>query len=140
MAAQTHCWLLPPMATWYRTRPGIAIWARQSPLSGEWRWRTVATSANGQPALAFYAWDEAERAYLRFALNVLTFRGRAGWVWTIWAGIMGFLFGGLFLATGSLIGPLLAHVAINVLTNYFNNVAETTLDFPAAALLEPATV
>lgn len=41
-------------------------------------------------------------------------RGRAGLVWTIWATIMGFLFGGLFLATGSLLGPILAHVAINV--------------------------
>ena len=35
----------------------------------------VRTTANGQPALAFYAWDEDERAYLPFALNVLTFRG-----------------------------------------------------------------
>ena len=34
-----------------------------------------ATRANGQPALAFYIWDEDEQAYLPFALNVLTFRG-----------------------------------------------------------------
>jgi len=32
--------------------------------------------ANGQPALAFYAWDERERSHLPFALNVLTLRGR----------------------------------------------------------------
>jgi RNA polymerase sigma-70 factor (ECF subfamily) len=75
MLADDATFAMPPMATWYRTRPGIAIWARQSPLSGDWRWRAVATRANGQPALAFYAWDEDERAYLRFALNVLTFRG-----------------------------------------------------------------
>jgi len=38
--------------------------------------RNVSTlSANGQPALAFYIWDEDEQAYMPFALNVLTFRG-----------------------------------------------------------------
>jgi hypothetical protein len=46
-------------------------------------------------------------------------RGRAGVVWTIWAGIMGFLFGGLFLATGSLLGPILAHAGINVVNLRF---------------------
>ena len=41
-------------------------------------------------------------------------RGRAGWVWTGWATLMGVVFGALFLATGSLLGPLVAHAAINV--------------------------
>jgi hypothetical protein len=45
-------------------------------MSGAWRWRAVLTRANGQPALAFYSWDEREAAYLAFALNVLTLRGR----------------------------------------------------------------
>ena len=66
---------MPPLATWYSTRPGIAIWAAASPLSGAWRWRTVRTRANGQPALAFYSWDDAAGAYLPFALNVVGFRG-----------------------------------------------------------------
>jgi RNA polymerase sigma-70 factor (ECF subfamily) len=66
---------MPPLATWYSTRDGVATWARLSPLSGAWRWRTVQTTANGQTALAFYSWDEAAGAYLPFALNVLTFRG-----------------------------------------------------------------
>jgi hypothetical protein len=34
-----------------------------------------AQRANGQPALAFYSWDEDARAYLPFALNVMSFRG-----------------------------------------------------------------
>jgi len=38
------------------------------------------------------------------------------------------------------LAEVVAEVARNVLTNYFNNVAETTLDFPAATPLEPATV
>ena len=41
-------------------------------------------------------------------------RGRTGWIWSGWAAGMGLLFGGLFLATGSLLGPVVAHVAINV--------------------------
>jgi len=41
-------------------------------------------------------------------------RGRAGWVWAGWATLMGLVFGALFLATGSLLGPLVAHAAINV--------------------------
>ena len=44
-------------------------------MSGAWRWRAVLTRANAQPALAFYAWDEREAAYLPFALCLLTFRG-----------------------------------------------------------------
>ena len=38
------------------------------------------------------------------------------------------------------IAEVIAEVALNVLTNYFNNVAETTVDFPAAAPLEAAGV
>lgn len=41
-------------------------------------------------------------------------RGPARWVWAGWATIMGLLFGGLFLATGSLLGPVVAHAAINI--------------------------
>jgi uncharacterized protein len=41
-------------------------------------------------------------------------RGRAGWIWAGWATVMGLLFGGLFLATGSLLGPIAAHAVINV--------------------------
>lgn len=40
--------------------------------------------------------------------------GRGRWVWAVWATVMGILFGALFLATGSLLGPLFAHAAINV--------------------------
>lgn len=76
MLAEDATFSMPPLATWYRTREGIASWASLSPMSGDWRWRTVFTRANGQPALAFYAWDEPSHAYLPFALNVLSFRGK----------------------------------------------------------------
>jgi RNA polymerase sigma-70 factor (ECF subfamily) len=74
MLTEDATFAMPPLATWYQGRDGIATWATLSPLSGQWRWRTILTRANGQPALAFYAWDEAQQAYLPFALNVLSFR------------------------------------------------------------------
>jgi uncharacterized protein len=42
-------------------------------------------------------------------------RGPSGRVWSVWAAVMGLLFGGLFVLTGSLVGPIAAHVLINVL-------------------------
>jgi RNA polymerase sigma-70 factor (ECF subfamily) len=66
---------MPPLATWYTPRDTIATWASNYSMSGEWRWRGVLTSANAQPALAFYAWDDSAGAYLPFALNVLSLRG-----------------------------------------------------------------
>jgi RNA polymerase sigma-70 factor (ECF subfamily) len=75
MLAEDATFAMPPLASWYQGREEIATWATNWPLSGEWRWRTVFTRANGQPALGFYAWDEEAKAYLPFALNVLTLRG-----------------------------------------------------------------
>ena len=46
-------------------------------------------------------------------------RGRTGWIWASWATVMGLLFGAIFLATGSLLGPIGAHVAINVMNLRF---------------------
>src|SRR4051812_3378491 len=75
MLAEDATFAMPPLASWYQGREGISIWATNSPMSGDWRWRSVYVRANGQPALGFYAWDEGEQAYMPFALNVLTFRG-----------------------------------------------------------------
>jgi RNA polymerase sigma-70 factor, ECF subfamily len=76
MLTEDATFTMPPLATWYRQREGIRIWAARSPMSGPWRWRAVYTRANAQPALGFYSWDEQAGAYLPFALNVLTFSGR----------------------------------------------------------------
>jgi RNA polymerase sigma-70 factor, ECF subfamily len=75
MLSEDATFTMPPLASWYETREGIRIWATNSSMSGDWRWKAVFTRANGQPALGFYAWDENEGAYLPFALNVMTFRG-----------------------------------------------------------------
>jgi RNA polymerase sigma-70 factor (ECF subfamily) len=74
MLAEDATFAMPPLATWYTPRDTIATWARETSMSGAWRWKAVLTRANAQPALAFYAWDEPAGAYLPFALNVLTFR------------------------------------------------------------------
>lgn len=55
-------------------------------------------------------------------------RGRVRWVWAGWATVMGFLFGALFLATGSLLGALVAHAAINVTNLRF--LRDTDVDVP----------
>ncbi len=65
---------MPPLATWYAPRTAIEHWARESSLSGAWHWKTALTEANAQPALGFYSWDEPARAYLPFALKVLSLR------------------------------------------------------------------
>jgi hypothetical protein len=66
---------MPPLGSWFSGRDAITTFLAGWPLSGTWRWRQIRAQANGQPALAFYAWDDAEAAYLPFALNVLTIRG-----------------------------------------------------------------
>jgi RNA polymerase sigma-70 factor, ECF subfamily len=76
MLAEDATFAMPPLASWYQGREGIARWMAGWPLSGAWRWRTRPARANGQPAIGFYAWDEEAQAYMPFALNVVTLRGR----------------------------------------------------------------
>src|SRR5438046_844773 len=66
---------MPPLRRWFRGRGALGLFLTGWPLSGAWRWRYIDAHANGQPALAFYAWDDAAQAYLPFALNVLTLQG-----------------------------------------------------------------
>jgi RNA polymerase sigma-70 factor (ECF subfamily) len=78
MLTEDAAFSMPPMATWYGGPGGpeeMAAFMQVGPLSGDWDWRPILTSANGQPALAYYAWMESENAYLPFALNILSFRG-----------------------------------------------------------------
>jgi RNA polymerase sigma-70 factor (ECF subfamily) len=75
MLAEDATFAMPPLSSWYQGRGGIEQWARSWPMSGAWRWRAIVTTANGQPAIGFYAWDEDQQTNLPFALNVLTLRG-----------------------------------------------------------------
>src|SRR5438445_7605182 len=75
MLTEDASFTMPPLRTWFHGREEIGIFLAGWPLSGLWRWRPLLVRANGQPALAFYSWDDDEQAYLPFALNVLTLRG-----------------------------------------------------------------
>ncbi len=75
MLAEEATFAMPPLASWFSGREAIAQWARGWPMSGEWRWRAITTTASGQPALGFYAWSPEDRAFRPFALNVLSFEG-----------------------------------------------------------------
>jgi RNA polymerase sigma-70 factor, ECF subfamily len=79
MLTEDAAFSMPPMRTWFGGPDGghaeLAAFLREYPLNGVWRWKPLRTQANGQPALAYYAWDDDEGCYLPFALNVLTLRG-----------------------------------------------------------------
>jgi RNA polymerase sigma-70 factor, ECF subfamily len=66
---------MPPLPTWFGGLEDITGFLRSGPLSGAWRWKHLPARVNGQVASAAYTWDEAEGAYLPFALDVLTFEG-----------------------------------------------------------------
>lgn len=77
MLTEDATFSMPPQPTWFGGEGGpeeMAAFMAGGPLSGEWRWKHILTTANGQPALAFYCWYEPEGAHIPFALNVLRFR------------------------------------------------------------------
>jgi RNA polymerase sigma-70 factor, ECF subfamily len=76
MLTEDASFAMPPARSWYRGSEALTAFLGVGPLSGEWRWRHTPVSASGQPALAFYSWDEAQGTYLPFALNVLSIRDR----------------------------------------------------------------
>jgi RNA polymerase sigma-70 factor (ECF subfamily) len=74
MLAEDARLVMPPLPTWVSGRGQVAVFLRAYPLSGARRWRMVPTSANGQPALATYSWDEQTAAFVPHSLSVLTLR------------------------------------------------------------------
>ncbi len=74
MLAADAAFTMPPMSRWFHG-DGIRTWLETSSMTGEWGWRALPVTANGQPALAFYSWDEEQQARVPFAINVLTFEG-----------------------------------------------------------------
>jgi uncharacterized peroxidase-related enzyme len=78
--------------------------------------------------------DPRADALIRFALEVVQTRGRVSDAALDEVRAAGF--------DDGVIAEVVAHVALDVFTNYFNNVAQTDVDFPKAAPLtrEPAGV
>jgi RNA polymerase sigma-70 factor, ECF subfamily len=89
MLADDATFAMPPYAGWCRGRQAIAAsWLMPSLPSVGLRY--LPSSANGQPALAAYRWNDEQRGYLPIALDVLTLRGDAI------AGVVAFRAPGLF--------------------------------------------
>src|SRR5215216_2992412 len=74
MLAEDATFTMPPMSRWFYA-DGIRHWLETSSMTGEWGWRSVPVTANGQAALAFYSWDKEQGAHVPFAVSVLTFEG-----------------------------------------------------------------
>ena len=74
MLAEDARMTMPPLPSWYSGRDRIAVFLRGYALSDSKRWRLVPTSANGQPALAGYLWDERAEAFAPYCLYVLSLR------------------------------------------------------------------
>jgi RNA polymerase sigma-70 factor (ECF subfamily) len=74
MLADDAAFTMPPMSRWFYGA-GIRPWLETASMTGEWGWRSIPVTANGQPALAFYSWDAEQGARVPFAINVLTFEG-----------------------------------------------------------------
>ena len=74
LLAEDVVFSMPPWASWWRGRETVAHFAEHAvefcaPA------RTVPTRANGQPAIAYYALDEATGRHLATAIDVLTLDG-----------------------------------------------------------------
>ncbi|CAO5161563.1 RNA polymerase sigma-70 factor, ECF subfamily [Frankia sp. AiPs1] len=68
-------WSMPPQPAWFRGHAAIATFLAANPFH-YFRWRSLLTWANGQPALAAYsvlATEPPGTPYLPHAINVLTF-------------------------------------------------------------------
>jgi len=70
LLAEDATWSMPPFAEWFRGRAEIEGFLRSGPFMD--RWRHVPTQANGQVAVACYAWDDASGCYAGRIIDVLT--------------------------------------------------------------------
>ncbi|MFJ6673104.1 sigma-70 family RNA polymerase sigma factor [Actinosynnema sp. NPDC091369] len=67
-------WSMPPLPHWYRGIEAVTDFAVRVPLTSCPPWRHLATSANAQPAVAGYLWDDGAGAHLAWSIDVLTVR------------------------------------------------------------------
>ena len=72
LLAEDAVFSMPPWSGWWRGREMIASFAADESCSEA---RMVATRANGQPAVASYAFDAKTRRFVAAAIDVLTFEG-----------------------------------------------------------------
>jgi RNA polymerase sigma-70 factor (ECF subfamily) len=74
MLAEDVRMTMPPLPSWYSGRDQVVEFLRRNPLSGGKRWRQTPLSANAQPAVAGYLFNERTKTFEPYALTVLTVR------------------------------------------------------------------
>ena len=74
MLTEDAAWSMPPMSTWFGGSD-LPEFMRVGPLSGEWKWRNVATRRTGSRRSPPTAGTRSEGTHLAFGLNVLTLEG-----------------------------------------------------------------
>jgi RNA polymerase sigma-70 factor (ECF subfamily) len=74
MLAEDARIVMPPHPSWYRGREQVALFLRSYPFRPGRRWKLIPTSANGQPALAAYRWDDQADTFTPHGITVLTVR------------------------------------------------------------------
>ncbi|ATY14479.1 RNA polymerase subunit sigma-70 [Amycolatopsis sp. AA4] len=67
-------WSMPPLPQWYRGRAAVTEFAVQVPITRCPSWRFRLTSANAQPAVAFYLGGSATAPHEAWSITVLTLR------------------------------------------------------------------
>jgi len=68
-------WSMPPLPHWYHGIEAVTDFAVEVPLTRCPSWRHLPTSANGQPAVAFYLGQDAAAPHHAWSITVLTLRG-----------------------------------------------------------------
>ena len=69
-------WSMPPLPHWYRGIAAVTDFAVQVPMTRCPSWRHQLTSANGQPAVAFYLGPDTASPHDAWSITVLTLHGR----------------------------------------------------------------
>ncbi|GIJ07951.1 sigma-70 family RNA polymerase sigma factor [Micromonospora andamanensis] len=75
LLAEDVTWSMPPLAQWYAGLDAVADFATEVPLGSCPSWRSLPTSANGQPAVAFYLGEDRTGTHHGWSVTVLTLRG-----------------------------------------------------------------
>jgi RNA polymerase sigma-70 factor (ECF subfamily) len=75
LLAEDAAWSMPPLASWFRGLDALRIFLSAGPMSGNWRWRYLPTTANGQLAIGGYTWSDEDACFRPFALDVITLEG-----------------------------------------------------------------
>ena len=72
LLAEDVTWSMPPLPHWYRGLDAVIDFATRIPMTSCGSWRHVLTTANGQPAVACYLWDDSAGAHRAWSIDVLT--------------------------------------------------------------------